>query len=1113
MRVLATFFILLFWGFAIGQLGHAKKNNSETLHPVKLNGQWGMMNSAGKVVITPRYDAIGEFKEFGYAVMQRNGRIGLLNQYGQEVIAPKYDDVKVLDSLLFGVLDAQEWAVMNLDGQIILRNDYEQVQIWDSRYIGFKKDRKWGLASIKGEILAHAKFDELEWGNDFFQTKIKNKLGLLSLDGKEILANESDEIKAYNSELFFFQKNKRWGAVNKNGQTIIRPSFQSFFNLSDNYIKLIANSRIFLYSVEKEKIITKGQYATYYSFSKKYVLVKNNRKLGLIDWLGKEVLSVKYDEIHIFNNDQFRVNVNGKWGVVGLNDFELVPLDYEYIAPAKYNIGVVKKNGKLGTINADGQPQALPKFDTIEVEEEKAKASQNGVFTSLVFDNMGNLKSEDQFANHTTLKIRGKKKTKASENLDDASDYQLEQFEWYYDASQDKWGLRKLEDGSVHIEPVFDWVQPHRDINYTLVGIEKWNKYTFDRTTYRFDMAFGLVNNINGLLVTPVELLDVRLSDFQKGYPSARVVFENGTHGLIAKNGSFLVKDYAFIDHFYDGVARMSMRGQLSGNLKNKDKGLGKVKDYLGSLMSNSHMTDYTQHDQDFRDDASMTCHDCAWGYVDTAGKVVVTPEYNFAENMINEVGVVEKDGRSGVIQNNGKVLLSCRYDQVGFLENTNEKIFKVYKNVSKYGLIDTLAEMTVNLVYDEIGALSTNRLAVSRNGRWGFTDLKGNEIIPCQYRKVKHFQEGYAAAQLGNKWGFIDKSGNIIVEFKYRRVGNFKSGLAWVATGAGVGYINDQDEKVIPAKYNKAYDFEDNVARVVIDGKYGLINIDGDYYLKPKYNHIDAFNEQGIAIAQIGNDRIRYGLLTRTGNLINGKKFKKILPFKEGLAVVKHKNRYGFINYSGELVIEAKYSKASSFSEGLAAVQKNGKVGYIDKNGNEVIPLKYTRCLDFERGTAIVYQGTPNAGVIDREGNEIIPPSIKGLMGYSDRRGLIRDTRWNYYFITDEARFYEGYYDYAQAFHHGIAIVQKDGKWGVINQNGMPIISPKYDKIESFNDGFAKVRIDGFSGLSNLDGEIIVEPEFEFISYAGNGLFRVEQGDKVGYFNSKGEWIWKLQN
>ena len=56
-----------------------------------------------------------------------------------------------------------------------------------------------------------------------------------------------------------------------------------------------------------------------------------------------------------------------------------------------------------------------------------------------------------------------------------------------------------------------------------------------------------------------------------------------------------------------------------------------------------------------------------------------------------------------------------------------------------------------------------------------------------------------------------------------------------------------------------------------------------------------------------------------------------------------------------------------------------------------------------------------------------------------------------------------------------------------------------------------AKVKIEGYNGLSNLDGELIVQPNYECISYAGEGLFRVEQGDKVGYFDSTGNWVWEL--
>jgi hypothetical protein len=1106
-----TFFILLSGSSLFAQVGEV---TNERFFPVKINKQWGMMNSKGKVMIQPQYDAIGEFKEYGYAVMQRNGRVGLVNKYGHEVLSPKYDDIKILDSLLFAVLDVSDWKVVNVREEVILNNGYEQVHIWKRKFIGFRQNRKWGVANIAGEIIASPKYDEIELlDNEFFQTKIDDKLGLMANDGKEILANESSQIEIYNPQLFFFQKNKKWGAVNQKGQQLIRPSFQSFFTLSDNFIKLMVNSRVYLYSVPQEKIITKGQYETYYTFSKKQVLCKNNRKLGLIDWFGKALLGVKYDEIQAYGNKQFRVNIKGKWGVVAAGDQIIVPLEYDYIAPLKSKMCVVKKYGKLGIVSLDGKEQVFPKYDKINIKNNKAEAYENGVLTVLTFDENGNLQGEDQFQNHVKLKIGGKQNHSILEKSIDENDYQLDQFEWYYDVKKDKWGLRKLEDGSVHIEPVFDWISMERDIDFTLVGIEKWNKYSFDRTTYRFDMVFGLVNNKNGLLVTPVELLDVRLADFRKGNPSARVVFSNGSHGLIAENGAFLAKDYAFIDDFQNGIARMSMRGKLSGNLRNENRGLGKVKDYLHSILSPNYMTDYTNHDQEFRNDAELTCHNCEWGYIDTSGQVAVIPSFSFVGEMVNDIGIVEKGKKIGAIDASGNVLLACDYDRIHFLEKTDNQILQVYKNGSKYGLIDTLAEVAIDLKYDEIGEYSENRLAVLSNGLWGFTDLQGEEIISCKYRKIGKFQEGYAAAQLGNKWGFIDLYGNIIIEFKYRRVGNFRNGLAWVATSSGVGYINDKSEKVIIPKFDKAFDFENEVARVVINGEFGLINSLGEYFVRPKYNHIGEFNEIGIAIVQTGNQRIRYGLINQIGDLIGNTHYRKILPFKEGLAAVQYKNRYGYIDARGKVVIEAKYSKAANFSEGLAAVQKNGSCGYINKAGIEVIPLTYSRCLDFADGKAIVFKGMRNAGVINKTGEEVISPSINGLVGFSNKRGLIRDESWNYYYITEEARFYDGYYDYAQSFEHGIAIVQKNGKWGIINQNGMPVITPKYDKIEPFENGYAKVRINGFSGLTNLKGELIVLPEYEFISYVGEGLFRVEKGDKIGYFDSMGEWIWELQN
>jgi len=159
-----------------------------------------------------------------------------------------------------------------------------------------------------------------------------------------------------------------------------------------------------------------------------------------------------------------------------------------------------------------------------------------------------------------------------------------------------------------------------------------------------------------------------------------------------------------------------------------------------------------------------------------------------------------------------------------------------------------------------------------------------------------------------------------------------------------------------------------------------------------------------------------------------------------------------------------------------------------------------------------VVYKGYKNGGIIDLNGNYIIEPSINRLFGFKEGRGLVRDQYYRFYYISEENKITQGYYESASQFKHGIALVQSKGKWGVINRQGASIIPPKYDKIEDFVDGFAKVRIKRFTGLADLKGKFIIPPRYEYVSYAGEGLFRVEQGDKLGYFDQEGNWVWDLQ-
>jgi hypothetical protein len=1095
--------LLSFFGLWIATFAQAQQ-----FFPIKMENRWGLINADGDIVVDPVYEAIGEFKSFGYAIMQRNGGVGLLGPDGAEKLPPAYEDIKVLHQQLAAVLEDGQWMVIDMQQRTVIPPGYESVRVLNDEYLAFQNNFRWGLVDFSGQLIAEAQYDDLQLIDGcFFQVQKEEFLGLLSAAGQEILPPIYEEIRLEQQDLIFFKKDNKWGLANGVG-----PRFGGYEFISSDFIRFYEADQSFLFSIPAGRLITEGHFDGFYPFGQGRAIVKRNRLLGLLNTAGEWILRPRYNEVQPFNGTIYRVNIQGKWGLVRPGDELVLPFEYLYIAPVVEGFSHTKGPQGLGLVNQFGEVIVPPDFDRIQAEGNQIKAFDGQALTLFQVDQEGHLVDDQlEFTNHFTITVGGNQEPNGPDL--GAIPYILKDFEWFYSSETDKWGLRRLADGEVQIEPSFDRISVHKELGFTLVGINKPGVYDFERTSYRFDVVYGMVNNEVGLLVTEVNIWDLRLEDFQNGQEIARCVFSNGRHGLITKIGKILRKDFAYIGDFQNGRARVSVRGRLSGSMNPGALGLGNLGKYLRGQLANSYMLDYTAYDLEFEKEAQLTCEGCQWGFIDTLGQVVITPEYSFAQGFVNGAAIVSQEGKWGMLNASGNLVIPCEYDEVRFLENTNNSIVRIYKKSEMYGLIDTLGQVRVNMVYEEIGSYSEGLLAVRRNGLWGFVDAAGMEVIPCKYRVVSNFSEGLAAVKVGRKWGYINTEGEVIIDFQLTRAGNFRNGLAWFFEAGKYGYINTAGEVAIEAAFQKAYDFHQGIARVVSDQKYGLIDTEGKYVLRPKYLKIYEFGPAGFAKVSFGNDRIRYGLIDHSGNLITDSGYRDIRPFREGFAAVKVRDSYGFINTQGQLVVPAIYSKVSDFQEGRAAVTIQGDCGYIDITGREVVEVNFTKCLDFVDGKAVVYQGYRRAGLIDAQGEMLIEPSINRLYSFSEGRGLVRDPVDGIYYITEEGRMYDGYYDMAGEFQYGVAVVQENGRWGVINHQGIKLVRPKYDQIEGFENGYAKVRIRGLNGLTNLQGEFIVQPDYEYISYAGEGLFRVEKGDKVGYFDTNGNWVWGLNN
>jgi hypothetical protein len=62
----------------------------------------------------------------------------------------------------------------------------------------------------------------------------------------------------------------------------------------------------------------------------------------------------------------------------------------------------------------------------------------------------------------------------------------------------------------------------------------------------------------------------------------------------------------------------------------------------------------------------------------------------------------------------------------------------------------------------------SNNPIRVERNGKYGFIDENGKEIIPPRYDKAFEFSDGFACVGNNGKYGLINKFGTEVVPLKH---------------------------------------------------------------------------------------------------------------------------------------------------------------------------------------------------------------------------------------------------------------------------------------------------------------------------------------------------------
>ena len=334
-----------------------------------------------------------------------------------------------------------------------------------------------------------------------------------------------------------------------------------------------------------------------------------------------------------------------------------------------------------------------------------------------------------------------------------------------------------------------------------------------------------------------------------------------------------------------------------------------------------------------------------------------------YEENVL----LVEKDGKYGLINFDGDKILDIDYDKIYTLKGIKNSL--ITEKDGKKGLVNHIGQTIVENKYNEIKSLGkdTKLYIVKSNDKYGI-----DGILDCKYQDIKTLnnKDIYCVKENG-KYKVINSEEKEVFNEKFDNIETIRDEIIVYKYQNKYCAYNLENSKKLEKTYKELKYTANNLLIAKQDNSYGIINIKGKTEVKQDYLSINYYEEVDIYELEEKNGdlniilnsdlkQIAKGIVNNTNaeksyvkvwtedgykyyNLNGEEKLSTEILIKNGLFLSKKDNKYGFTDKQGNIVIDYIYDDATEQNDfGYISVKKDGLWGSLDKNGNEICSTKY---------------------------------------------------------------------------------------------------------------------------------------------------------------------------
>lgn len=201
---------------------------------------WGIINTAGNIIVKAKYTGISPFDQMGLAVITLGVKQGLMDTLGRVVLEPTYDEIKAYTGTNFKLIrSGQLYGLLDSLGSVLFEPAYDEIQSYGrTNYTPIRLAQQYGLLDARGRVVLDPTYDEIKAyaGTNYKLIRPGQLYGLLDVAQKqEVIKPLYKEIKGmmyglivgdkgnYTSDWFYFDNNGKIQPV-----TILRENMYPF---------------------------------------------------------------------------------------------------------------------------------------------------------------------------------------------------------------------------------------------------------------------------------------------------------------------------------------------------------------------------------------------------------------------------------------------------------------------------------------------------------------------------------------------------------------------------------------------------------------------------------------------------------------------------------------------------------------------------------------------------------------------------------------------------------------------------------------------------------------------------------------------------------------------